>query len=63
MCEKVATHFAPSFSPFLQYSSSFSKCALWFCGPWAVPLSSGSPMLIFLVSSVRRGGEEIGGKM
>mmetsp|Transcript_39544 Transcript_39544/g.99691 ORF Transcript_39544/g.99691 Transcript_39544/m.99691 type:complete len:322 (-) Transcript_39544:1907-2872(-) len=50
-CLPPSTRRAPSSTPFLQYCTSFSRCARWFCGPCAVPLSSGSPIVIFRTSS------------
>lgn len=50
-CLPPYTSVAPSFTPVSQYSSSLSRWALWFCGPWSVERSRGSPIFIFLISS------------
>ena len=50
-CLPPYTSVAPSCTPVSQYCSSFSKCALWFWGPWSVDLYRGSPIFIFLISS------------
>lgn len=54
-CLPPYTSVAPSFTPTSQYSSSLSRWALWFCGPWSVERSSGSPIFIFLISSTLQG--------
>uniref|UniRef100_A0A0E9TG01 Uncharacterized protein n=1 Tax=Anguilla anguilla TaxID=7936 RepID=A0A0E9TG01_ANGAN len=48
MCLPPHTSRAPSFTPVWQYSTSLSRCALWFCGPWSVDRSSGSSYLHLL---------------
>lgn len=59
-CLPPYTNVAPSFIPTSQYSNSLSRWALWFCGPWSVERSSGSPIFIFLISSTLEGkGGEI----
>lgn len=50
-CFPPYTRVAPSFTPMSQYSSSLSRWALWFWGPWSVERSRGSPIFIFLISS------------
>lgn len=49
-CFPPHTNLAPSLTPFSQYSTSLSRWALWFCGPWSVERSSGSPIFIFFIS-------------
>lgn len=50
-CLPPQTSVAPSLTPFWQYSTSLSRWALWFWGPWSVERSNGSPIFIFLTSS------------
>lgn len=50
-CLLPQTRVAPSLMPVWQYSTSLSRWALWFWGPWSVERSSGSPIFIFLTSS------------
>ncbi len=50
-CLPPYTSVAPSFTPSSQYSTSLSRWALWFWGPWSVERSKGSPIFIFLISS------------
>lgn len=55
ICLPPHTNVAPSFTPVSQYSTSLSRWALWFCGPWSVDRSRGSPIFIFLISSTLEG--------
>lgn len=53
-CFPPHTNVAPSVTPVWQYSTSLSRWALWFWGPWSVERSSGSPVFIFFTSSTWR---------
>ena len=50
-CLPPQTRVAPSLMPVWQYSTSLSRWALWFWGPWSVERSRGSPIFIFFISS------------
>lgn len=59
ICLPPHTRVAPSLTPVWQYSTSLSRWALWFCGPWSVERSSGSPVFIFLTSSTWKKRQQV----